>query len=112
VTTAGELDARAVIHAVGPRWRGGGMGEAGLLASCYRTALRLAREHGWRTVAFPSISTGIYGYPIEEAARIAVATIVEELDLHPEAFDEILMVLFSEADLSVYEKAAHELEAG
>ena len=70
-----DLPARWVIHAVGPRWQGGGYGEADALASCYRRSLQLAGELGARSVAFPAISTGIYGYPPEDAARIAVATI-------------------------------------
>jgi O-acetyl-ADP-ribose deacetylase (regulator of RNase III) len=69
------LPARWIIHAVGPRWRGGGHGEAELLASCYRRALEVASELGARSIAFPAISTGIYGYPAEEAATIAVETI-------------------------------------
>lgn len=109
MTTAGDLAAKAVIHAVGPRWRGGHVGEEGLLASCYRAVLRIAREAGLRTVAFPSISTGIYGYPIEEAARVAIATIIEEFDLHPEAFDWVTVVLFSDADLEAYKVAYREM---
>jgi O-acetyl-ADP-ribose deacetylase (regulator of RNase III) len=109
MTTAGKLAARAVIHAVGPRWRSGTVGEAGLLASCYRSILCLARDGGMRTVAIPSISTGVYGYPIKDAASVAVATIVEELDLHPEAFDQVTMVLFSDEDRAVYEAAYREI---
>ncbi len=67
-----------MIHTVGPVWRGGGHGEADLLASCYRASLRLAREHHLETIAFPSISTGIYGFPGEEAAEIAVTTVLAE----------------------------------
>jgi O-acetyl-ADP-ribose deacetylase (regulator of RNase III) len=72
-TGAGRLAARNVIHTVGPVWRGGGHGEPELLYSCYRRSLELAAELGCRTVAFPAISTGIYGYPLEPAARIAIA---------------------------------------
>src|SRR6186997_3220568 len=68
-TTAGRLEAKAVIHTAGPRWRGGARGEAVDLASCYRSCLEVAAANGWRTIAFPSISTGIYGYPVDEAAR-------------------------------------------
>ena len=71
-TTGGNLPARWVIHTVGPVWRGGGQGEAELLASCYARSLEIARELGARTVAFPAISCGVYGYPIDEAARVAV----------------------------------------
>ncbi len=73
ITKGYRLPARYVIHAVGPRWRGGGKGEPELLASCYRESLRLAVDHGLRSVAFPAISCGIYGYPVPEAAQIAVA---------------------------------------
>ncbi|HYB99997.1 MAG TPA: O-acetyl-ADP-ribose deacetylase [Candidatus Limnocylindrales bacterium] len=107
-TTAGRLPARAVIHTVGPVWRGGMSGEPQQLAACYRNALALAAERGYRTVAFPSISTGVYGYPIRQAAAVAVSTIQEELRTHPESFDEVRMVLFSECDLAVYETARAE----
>jgi O-acetyl-ADP-ribose deacetylase (regulator of RNase III) len=72
ITGAGELSARHVIHAVGPVWRGGGQGEPELLASCYRRSIELAAEHGCRRVAFPAISAGVYGYPLEAAAEIAI----------------------------------------
>lgn len=75
VTEGFGLAARWIIHAVGPRWRGGGHGEADLLASCYRRSLELADELGARSIAFPAISTGIYGYPSEQAAAVAVRTI-------------------------------------
>ncbi|MEQ8814911.1 MAG: O-acetyl-ADP-ribose deacetylase [Thalassobaculum sp.] len=74
ITPGFRLPARFVIHTVGPVWQGGGRGEAGLLESCYRSSLALAVEHGAATVAFPAISTGVYGYPLAEATRIAVAT--------------------------------------
>jgi len=79
ITGAGRLPARHVIHAVGPVWRGGGSGEAELLASCYRRAIELAAAHGCERVAFPAISTGIYGYPLDEAAAVAVAATTEAL---------------------------------
>ena len=103
-TTAGRLKARRVIHTVGPIWRGGNANEDELLASCYRESLRLASQLGCRTVAFPSISTGAFGFPIERAAAIATATIAAEtpsLDL-----EEVRMVLFSQEDYQVYRKAA------
>ncbi len=103
MTTAGKLDARAVIHTVGPRYRDGDAGEAELLASAYRRSLELARDNGLRTVAFPSISTGVYGYPIEEAADIAVGTVLEFMDMEPDALDEVRFVLFSDDDLAVYQ---------
>lgn len=80
ITKAYRLPARFVIHAVGPVWQGGGKGEAELLASCYRRALELARDHHCHSIAFPAISTGIYGYPKEEAARIAVQTVAAFLE--------------------------------
>jgi O-acetyl-ADP-ribose deacetylase (regulator of RNase III) len=103
LTTAGLLSARAVLHTAGPRWRGGNAGEAGLLASCYRSCLTLAEQHAFRTVAFPSISTGIYGYPIEQAAAVALSSVGAYIDTAPVAFDEIRFVLFSSADLASYE---------
>jgi len=79
ITAGHRLTARHVIHAVGPVWRGGGHGEAKLLASCYRRSLELAVEHTLKVIAFPSISTGAYGYPIEEAGHIAVRTVTNVL---------------------------------
>jgi O-acetyl-ADP-ribose deacetylase (regulator of RNase III) len=109
VTTAGRLAARAVIHTAGPRWRGGTAGEAALLASCYRSCLQLAERHAFRTVAFPSISTGIYGYPTADAASVALRTVAACIDAAPNAFDEIRFVLFSEGDLRIYEAARSTL---
>jgi O-acetyl-ADP-ribose deacetylase (regulator of RNase III) len=104
-TTAGRLSANAVIHTAGPRWRDGKHGEAAALASCYRSCLEIAAREGFRTIAFPSISTGIYGYPVEQAAAVAVATVTEVLRAKPDAFDVVRFVLFSEGDLGVYERA-------
>ncbi|MBQ2697458.1 MAG: macro domain-containing protein, partial [Clostridia bacterium] len=84
ITPGFALKARHVIHTVGPIWRGGGEGEAALLASCYRTALTLAAEHGLRSIAFPLISAGIYGYPKEQALAIAEQTIAAFLETHPD----------------------------
>jgi O-acetyl-ADP-ribose deacetylase (regulator of RNase III) len=109
LTTAGRLSARAVLHTAGPRWRGGNAGEAELLASCYRSCLTLAERHGFRTVAFPSISTGIYGYPIEPAATVALSSVAGYLEAAPQIFDEIRFVLFSNTDLAVYEAARRAL---
>ena len=111
-TTAGRLEAKAVIHTAGPRWGGGQRGEAALLASCYRSCLALAAEHSLRTVAFPSISTGIYGYPIEPAARVALSTVNEAVAQDDEAFDLVRFLLFSDADLRVYERVLAEIEHG
>jgi O-acetyl-ADP-ribose deacetylase len=104
-TGAGALPARWVIHTVGPVWRGGGAGEAGLLASAYCCSLERAREVGARTVAFPSISTGAYGYPLAEAAPLALSTIVAYLLQHPDVFDEVRLVAFGERDAQVYRDA-------
>lgn len=83
LTKGYNLPARHIIHTVGPRWRGGGHGEPALLASCYRRSLAVAREHALATIAFPSISTGIYGYPMREAAQVAVTTIANDLAANP-----------------------------
>jgi O-acetyl-ADP-ribose deacetylase (regulator of RNase III) len=102
VTGAGRLPARFVFHAVGPVYRGGNHGEADLLASCYRTCLTLAEEHAVQTIAFPSISTGVYGYPIGEAARIALKEVTQHLGQEAIQLIEVKFVLFSEADYQVY----------
>ncbi|HEX8653633.1 MAG TPA: O-acetyl-ADP-ribose deacetylase [Allosphingosinicella sp.] len=105
ITRGYRLSARHVIHTVGPVWRGGGNGEAGLLASCYRSSLALAREHRLRTIAFPAISTGIYGYPAPLAAAVAAETVAGELAAHPDAFDDILFVGFSPEATRIYAEA-------
>lgn len=93
ITTGGNLPARYVIHTVGPVYRDGKHGEPELLASCHRRALEVAVEHGIRTVAFPAISCGVYGYPIPEAAGIAVGTVAEFLEGHP-PIELVRFVLF------------------
>jgi len=98
------LPARHVIHAVGPVWRGGDTGEAELLASCYRRCLEIAAQHELATIAFPSISTGVYGYPIDLAAAVAVAAVRETL-AKAHAVREVIFCCFSARDLSVYEFA-------
>jgi O-acetyl-ADP-ribose deacetylase (regulator of RNase III) len=102
ITTAGNLPAKHVIHTVGPIWRGGMQGEPALLAGAYHNSLALAVDQGVRTIAFPSISTGAYGYPLAEAATIALQTILQFLTTHPNALDEVRMVLFSDYDLTIY----------
>ncbi len=101
ITQAYSLPAKYVIHAVGPIYHGGAKGEAKLLAGCYRQSLELAREHECRTVAFPAISCGVYGYPLADAARIAIGTIREFLGEHdlPKC---VLLVLFSASDFDAY----------
>jgi O-acetyl-ADP-ribose deacetylase (regulator of RNase III) len=101
-TGAGRLPAKHVIHAVGPVWRGGDAGEAELLASAYRRSLEVAAELGCRTIAFPALSTGIYGYPPELAAPVAVAAVRELAD----GFDEIRFVFLDDALRELFERAA------
>jgi O-acetyl-ADP-ribose deacetylase (regulator of RNase III) len=103
-----RLPARWVLHAVGPVWHGGSQEEDATLASCYREALRLAAEKGARSVAFPAISTGAYGFPIERATRIAVREAREGLSRHP-SIEKIVLCCFSAEDLAVYDRVAGEL---
>ena len=105
-----RLHARYVIHTPGPIWQGGGKGEAELLASCYRSCLTLARENGCETVDFPSISTGVYHFPLEKAAEIAISTIAEFLETAPE-LQQVRMVCFDERTKAHYDKALARLEA-
>jgi O-acetyl-ADP-ribose deacetylase len=104
-TTAGRLPARYVIHTVGPVWRGGEAGEAELLASCHRRALEEAAELGCTSIAFPAISTGVYGYPVERAAPVAVAA-AREAQAPP--VELVRFVLFSEGHLDAFEQALAE----
>ena len=104
-TTAGDLPARYVIHTVGPVWQGGASNEAELLASCHRRSLAVAAELGCRTVAFPAISTGIFGYPVELSAEVALGTTRAELGRHP-GIEGVTFVLFSDEHLAVYRGAA------
>ncbi len=108
VTTGGNLKARYVIHTVGPVYRDGGQGEPELLASCYRESLKLASSQGIKSLAFPSISTGVYGYPVEDAARIALKTVTDYLAIHPE-IERVRLVLFGRAAYEVYAQALEEL---
>ena len=108
LTTGGRLKARWVIHTVGPIYRDGKRGEPELLASAYRSGLRLASERGIASLAFPSISTGAYGYPVAEAAQIALRVVTEYLESHPE-IRLVRFVLFGQAALGVYEQALDEL---
>ena len=109
LTGAYDLPCSHVIHTVGPVWHGGDHGEAELLASCYRRSLQVAAEHGIRRIAFPSISTGVYHYPVREAAKIAVGTVTEFLEEHPDAFDVVEWVLFDDNTMQVYEQAIAEV---
>ena len=107
VTSAGGLQARCVIHAVAPRWRGN-TSDAKLLASAYATSLRLADERNLRSIAFPSLGTGAYGYPLDEAAAIALTTTAQHLrgKTHIEV---VTFALFADADLRAYERALADL---
>lgn len=101
ITGGHNLPARYIIHTVGPIWRGGGQGEVETLARCYRSSLTLAAERGIRSIAFPSISTGVYGFPIRRAARIALRTILGVLDYNP-SLERVLCVCYSRADYEEY----------
>ena len=103
ITTAGKMPAKRVIHTVGPVYSRGGQDKAELLASCYRNALRLAVENGLKTIAFPAISTGIYGYPLEEAAKVSSQAIEDFLDSN-ESVQEVRLVFFSPGDAEVFLK--------
>lgn len=107
LTQGHRLPARFVIHTVGPVWRGGAEGEPERLASCYRRSLEVAADHGLRSIAFPSISTGVYGYPIEAASEIAVATVKASL-AELSAIQEVIFCCFSEGDWRVYKKRLGE----
>ncbi len=105
MTSGGNLKAKHVIHTVGPVWRGGFHVEAELLKQAYRNTLKLAVSKGLRTIAFPSISTGAYGYPIEEASHVALGTVKTFLESE-DKIERIIFVLFSERDFEVYLKTA------
>ncbi|WP_066706279.1 O-acetyl-ADP-ribose deacetylase [Celeribacter ethanolicus] len=102
-----DLKARSVIHTVGPVWRGGDRGEDAVLASCYREAMRIALARGLRSIAFPAISTGIYGFPKTRAARIAARTIRDELKAGEEM--EVLLCAFSAPDAAILQAALDDL---
>jgi len=106
ITRGYRLPARYVIHAVGPVWQGGQLGEDDLLASCYRRALEIARAEGLRSIAFPAISTGIYAFPADRAARIAVETI---MDTGTRDFDRVLFCCFSEDSAACHARALAEI---
>jgi O-acetyl-ADP-ribose deacetylase (regulator of RNase III) len=108
ITTGGNLKAKYVIHTVGPIYRGGTGNEAALLASAYRESMKLAHKKGLRSVAFPSLSTGAYGYPLDEAAEIALKTVVGFIRENPD-FDRVGFVLFGSASYQSYEKALQKI---
>jgi O-acetyl-ADP-ribose deacetylase (regulator of RNase III) len=102
ITTGGNLKAKFVIHTVGPVWRGGSQGEPELLASAYRESLKLAAEHNLKSISFPSISTGAYGYPLPQAADVAIKTVVSFLEERSTSIKEVVFVLFSDSALDAY----------
>lgn len=108
ITTGGRLKAKKVIHTVGPIYRGRPE-DAKLLASCYASSLALAARHGLRTVAFPSISTGAYGYPLAEAAGVALQAVKAAIGVHGDAFDEVRFVLFGDEAYEAYRQALARL---
>lgn len=111
ITTGGKLKARHVIHTVGPVYRSGSRGEPDLLASAYRRSLEVARENRLHSLAFPSISTGAYGYPVDAAARIALRTVRDYLRAHSDV-TLVRFVLFSASDLATYSEVLAEIAAG
>lgn len=110
ITSGGNLKARYVIHTVGPVWEGGGRGEDELLRSAYRSSLTLARERGIRSISFPSVSTGIYSFPVARAARIALREVRDYIAGQP-GFEEVRFVLFSNPVLYEFESAWQEINS-
>jgi len=108
-TAAGALPARHVFHAVGPVYRGGKHGEPDLLAACYRKCFELAEERHARTISFPAISTGVYGYPLREAAVIAVGEVTRQLERPESSIEEAIFVLFDRTAFDAYEEAVRAL---
>jgi O-acetyl-ADP-ribose deacetylase len=108
ITKGYRLPARHVIHTVGPVWHGGTKGEPELLRNCYRNAFRLAHDNGLKSLAFPAISTGVYGYPLEEAGRIAVEESKSALARYPE-LQRVILVAFSDQARAIYEDLAKEV---
>jgi len=107
ITKGYRLPAKFVIHTVGPVWRDGNSGEPELLASCYLRSMEIAAHYGIRTLAFPSVSTGVYGYPVELAARVAINTVRAQLQNFP-SIQEVVFCCFSGRDLAVYAQALSE----
>lgn len=105
------LPAKMLIHTVGPVWSGGGRNEAALLASCYEQSLRLALAHDCRSIAFPAISCGVYGYPAAQAAKIAVSTIRDFLNAEPDSVDRVLLVAYSEEMYRILAQAVEDYSA-
>lgn len=109
ITSGGKLKARFVIHTVGPVWHGGNQGEPELLASAYKESLKLAAENNLKSISFPSIGTGAYGYPISEAADVAIKTLTTFLKGQTTSIKEVVFVLFSSDDFAIYSKALNNI---
>lgn len=109
ITKGYDLPARHVIHTVGPVWNNGKYREPELLAACYRNSLELANAYSLKTIAFPSISTGAYRFPIEQAARIALEAVKSFLEAHPGILEKVFFVLFSDLDLEIYTRTRSEI---
>jgi O-acetyl-ADP-ribose deacetylase (regulator of RNase III) len=110
ITTGGNLPAKQVIHTVGPIWQGGDKNEAALLGSAYRESLKLAAEKKLASIAFPSISTGAYGYPVDEAARVAIKAVVSFLQGQVTSVKEVVFVLFDPVTYQAYSSALEEIK--
>ena len=110
MTNAGQLKAKKIVHAVGPVWYGGKYHEPELLKSAYESSLLLARKANAKSIAFPSISTGVYNYPIEDAAKIALSTVIDFVKENP-GIDEVRFILFSDHDFHVYQETVNELKS-
>ena len=108
ITGAYKLPCKYVIHTVGPIWRGGNHDEPQLLANCYKNSLQTALDHGIRSVAFPSVSTGIYSFPVDQAAAIAVRTVSDFINTHPGKIDEVIWVLFDARTKAAYDNALND----
>jgi O-acetyl-ADP-ribose deacetylase (regulator of RNase III) len=109
ITTAGELAAKFVVHTVGPKWKGGDKGESSILRNAYLNSLELAGQKGAASIAFPAISTGVYGYPVVEAAKVALCA-CRDFALSDDRIKDIRLLLFSEADLECYTQALVEFD--
>ena len=106
-----RLPAKHIIHTVGPVWHGGAKGEADLLAGCYRNALSLAKQLGVRSIAFPAISTGVYGYPADAAAEVALTTVKAALAAEPGTVNRVIFCVFGEAAKAAYDEAFKKLSS-
>lgn len=111
ITKAYDLPCKYVIHTVGPIYYGGDHNEEALLKSCYTRSLQVAEENGIRSIAFPSVSTGVYSYPVNDAAMAAVTAVKEYVDAHPEAFDLVMWVLFDSRTKQAYDNALKAVQA-